>query len=201
VNKIIIEIDDSVTKEQREDPRFKKLLQDCEKEFNDPRSDLLKLLIGLHESGHGYFARKSGATNIYYRGPKMMWDSRPEYNCPAISRSAIVYTRSPNASVIENIKISLAGYIVRRELSGYPNDAIAIGSDLGSCRDWFYENIGEDEAVFNAAVADAEREILIDLRSPKTRREIWDEARRFVAVIFPKRSEIAANKRKMNQAA
>jgi hypothetical protein len=183
----IVRIDPSVTPEQRNDPRFKQLHQQAEEFFNDPRSDQYKLLLGLHEAGHFFFARQAGATNIRYRGPTMFWDYRPpKYDLPAISRSATIWTPAPNCESIAEIKAHIAGYIVRREMSGWPNDTTAIESDLDGCRNWYENNFGGDEAAFNAAVGEAEHEILIDLRSPKTRREIWDEARRFVAVIFPK---------------
>lgn len=178
-----MKIADSVTGEQRNDPRFKKLMQDCEDGFNSPDSGLLKLMIGLHEGAHRCYAERAGATNICYRGPTLMWDYR--YDCPAISRSAIAYTRSTNASIIQNVKISLAGYICRQKLSGTPNDQSPVEMDLHTCRKWFDEHVGTGEDAFNSAVQQAERELIIDLRSPKTRREIWDEARRFVREIFP----------------
>lgn len=181
----MIQIHPSVTEQQRLDPRFTKLLRDCEKGFNSPLNDNFKLLIGLHEAGHAYFARKAGATQIRFRGPTLLWDDRPQYNCPAISRAATIWTPADACEPIAEMKAAIAGYIVRRELSGKPNDQTAIESDLDNCRNWFYQNVGEDETAFNTAVRDAEDEILIDLRSPKTRHEIWAEARRFVNDVFP----------------
>jgi hypothetical protein len=182
----IVQIDPSVTQEQFEDPRFQELLREFEESYNAPDSDLFKLLIGLHESGHAYFARKAGATNVRYRPPTLMWDYRPpKYDCPAISRAATIYVLPADCTLVNRMKASIAGYICRRELSGWPNDLTAIESDLDSCRNWYANNVGGEEAAFNAAVQDAGRELLIDLRSPKTRREIWEEARRVVAEIFP----------------
>jgi hypothetical protein len=195
VNKTIIEIGDSVTPEQRNDPRFKKLLQDCEGTFNASDSDLFKLLIALHEAGHGYFARKSGATKIRYFGPKMVWNSR--YNRPEIHRSSTEWTPAAGRSTVLQIKPQIAGFICRRELSGFPNDEVAIKIDVELCRDWFDKHVGTGEGAFNAVLRDAEREILVDLRSPKTRREIWGEARRFDDEIFPK---VKANAVKQNGA-
>jgi hypothetical protein len=183
VNKITIEIDDSVTMEQREDPRFKRLMQYSEEEFNASDSDLFKLLIGLHEAGHGYFALKSGATKIRYFGPTMVWNSR--YDRPAIHRSSVEWTPAAGRSTVHQIKPQIAGFICRRELSGFPNDEVAIKTDVELCREWFDEHVGTGEDAFNAVLKDAECEILIDLRSPKTRHEIWAEARRVVAEIFP----------------
>lgn len=182
-----VAIDSSVTELQRNDPRFKLLHQQAEEFFNDPRSDQYKLLLGLHEAGgHGFFARKANATRIRFRGPTMFWDYRPpKYDLPAISRSATIWTPVPNCEPLAEMKAHIAGYIVRRELSGSPNDAVAIESDLDGSRNWYENNVRGDEVTFNAAVAEAEREILVDLRSPKIRREIWDEARKFVSEIFP----------------
>jgi hypothetical protein len=184
----LVAIDSSVTEQQRNAPRFKLLHQQAEEFFNDPRSDRYKLLLGLHEAGgHAFFAKKANATGIRFRGPTMFWDYRPpKYDLPAISRSATIWTPELNCEPLAEMKAHIAGYIVRRELSGSPNDAIAIESDLDGCRNWYEKNVGGDEAAFSSAVAEAERELLIDLRSPKTRREIWNESRRFVAVIFPK---------------
>jgi hypothetical protein len=86
---------------------------------------------------------------------------------------------------VDYIKPHIGGYICRHELSGFPNDAIAVGLDLEGCREWFDQNVGTGEEAFQKVLREAEEAILIDLRSPKTRREIWDEARRFVREIFP----------------
>lgn len=51
-----IKIDESVTQEQRSDPRFRKLLADSEAFFNSPESRNYKLLLGLHEAGHIFLA-------------------------------------------------------------------------------------------------------------------------------------------------
>src|ERR1035437_5275934 len=61
---IKIEIDPSVTEEQRCDPRFQKLLKDAEEFFNSPKSRNYKLMLGLHEGGQAYFARRAGAIHV-----------------------------------------------------------------------------------------------------------------------------------------
>ena len=182
---IKIEIDPSVTEEQRCDPRFQKLLKDAEEFFNSPKSRNYKLMLGLHEGGHAYFARRAGAINVRFYRPKMCWDSRPHhgYNCPAISRSSCGWTAT-GGSVVANVKASLGGYICRRELSNSPNDHIAIESDLDGAREWFDRHVGTGEETFKKTLEEAEREILEDLKSQFVVYEIWAEAKRFVEEVF-----------------
>jgi hypothetical protein len=179
-----IKIDNSVTPEQRRDPRFQKLLQDAKVFFNSPKNEHYKLMLGLHEAGHGYFARKSGAANVRYFGPRMLWDSRPQYNCPAISKSSTAWTPAIGGSIVDKLKANIGGYICRRELSGDPNDQTAIEMDLHSAREWFDRNVGTGEEAFTAAIAEAERAILFDLQSQSVVDEIWAEANRFVEQVF-----------------
>ena len=182
---IKIEIDPSVTEEQRCDPRFQKLLKDAEEFFNSPDNDHYKLMLGLHEAGHAYFARRAGAINVRFYGPTMYWDSRPQhgYNCPAISRSSCGWTPI-GGSIVANIKAHLGGYICRRELSDSPNESIAVEMDLQTCREWFDKDVGTGEEAFQKALQDAEHEILEDLKSPQVLAEIWMEAERFVREVF-----------------
>jgi hypothetical protein len=184
---IIIKISDTVTAEQRLDPRFQQFLKDSESFWNDPLrcTDDFKLMLGLHEAGHAYFARRSGATNIRFYGPTIHWDSRPQYDCPAISRSSCGWTPAIGGSVVDHVKARIGGFICRRELSGFPNDQIAIDMDLRGARQCFDEYIGTGDEAFKAALQDAERGILEDLRSPTVILEIWAEARRVVREIFP----------------
>jgi hypothetical protein len=46
------------------------------------------MTISLHEEGHAYFAEKAAAADVKFDGLTMYWDSRPQYDCPAISRSS-----------------------------------------------------------------------------------------------------------------
>jgi preprotein translocase subunit SecA len=114
----------------------------------------------------------------------MMWDSRPRYDCPAISKSSCSWTATTNA-LIPNIKANIAGYVVRRELSKYPNDQIAVEKDLEDARSWFDQKVGASEEAFQRVIQQAEREILQDLQDPKVVEELWQEAARFVAEVFP----------------
>jgi hypothetical protein len=175
-----VKISDTVTESQRLDPRFQQLLEESQVFFNSLGTEHYKLMLGLHEGGHAYFARRAGATNIRFYGPTMCWDSRPPYDCPAISRSSIKWTPAPDTSVIAALKANIAGHICRREMSNSPNDEIAIGMDIEGCRKWF-----DDDASFKAALQDAERDLLEDLKSPVVVEGIWEEARRFVKEIFP----------------
>lgn len=113
-----------------------------------------------------------------------MWDSRPRYDCPAISKSSCSWTPRTNA-LIPNIKANIAGYVVRRELSKYPNDQIAVEKDLEDARSWFDQKVGASEEAFQRVIQQAEREILQDLQDPKVVEELWQEAARFVAEVFP----------------
>jgi hypothetical protein len=182
---VIVAISDTVSEQQRLDPRFQKLLKESEAFFNFLGSDHYKLMLGLHEGGHAYFARKSGATNIRFYKPTMHWDSRPKFDCPAISRSSVSWTPPVSCSIVDGIKPHIGGYICRRELSGSPNDEIAIGMDLEGCRAWFDRCVGTGDAEFAAALQEAELEILEDLKSPIVVQGIWSEAGRFVREIFP----------------
>jgi hypothetical protein len=191
MSRIEVKISPTVTQEQRQDPRFIKLLKNAKTFFNCScvKCARQRLLISLHEGGHAYFAKKAGATNIKFCGPTMYWDSRinPEtslpYDCPAISRSSVSWTCP--ASDIDNIKVSVAGYVCRRELSELPNDRIAIGSDIAGARDWYLRHIGGTEEGFQQLVDDAEKAVTRDLQSSTVREEIWAEAKRFRQEILP----------------
>jgi hypothetical protein len=185
--RIEIKISPSVTARQREDSRFIELLKHSEAFFNCscPKcfSEGYRSRLCLHEAGHAYFARKSGASDVKFYGPTMYWDARPEYDKPAISRSAVGWT--PNtASVVDEVKAYIAGYVCRREMTGTPNDKIAIGSDLDGCRKWFDRWVGTGDLGFAASVDEADSELLKDLRLPGVRREIWRTARKFEREVF-----------------
>jgi SEC-C motif len=178
-----IKIDPSVTPAQQRDPRFQKLLADAEDFFNNPINNSYKLKLGLHEAGHAYFAKRTGATNITFHGPTMYFDDRPQYRCPAISKSSVGWTPNPSARVVDNLKAHIGGFIVRREMS-MPNERIAIEMDLQGAREWFDESIGTGDGAFKTAIAEAEAEILLDLKSKAVVRELWGEARKFVEEVF-----------------
>jgi hypothetical protein len=149
----------------------------------------LKLLIGLHEGAHAYFAKKAGSTDIKFYGPTMYWDSRinpstsQPYDCPALSRSSTCWTRV-TCSPLDNLKADVAGYICRREMSELPNDQIAIGSDLEDALNWYRRRSGTEEE-FRQLVVEAENAVTKDLQSSTVREEIWAEAKRFEKEIFP----------------
>jgi hypothetical protein len=50
-------------------------------------------------------------------------------------------------------------------------------SDFAGCREQFDKYVGTDDAAFDALILEAERSILIDLRSPQVRKEIWAAAK------------------------
>jgi hypothetical protein len=183
---MIVKIHPSVTSQQREDPRFIHLLKDSEEWFNSqkPRAVKFRKDLSLHEGAHGYFARKAGATNIKFHGPTMYWDSRPQYDLPAISRSSVSW-KEPDVFDVVAAKANLAGFVCRREMTDSPNDKIAIEKDLESCRKRFDKCIGGDDEVFQLFVAEAEGLLLEDLKSLSIREEIWTEAKRFEKEIFP----------------
>jgi SEC-C motif len=183
-NAVKIAIDPSVTEEQRCDPRFWKLLADAETFFNSQENNHYKFLLALHECAHSFWAKRSGATSIRHRGPTMIWDTRPKYNCPAISKSSTAWTPAVGSSVVANLKANIAGYVCRRELTDSPNDHIAIERDLQDARNWFDRHVGTGDDAFKAAIAEAEAEILLDLKSQSVVDEIWSEAKRFVEEVF-----------------
>jgi hypothetical protein len=179
-----VKIDPSVTPEQQRDPRFLQLWRDTEIIFNSPDHLHYKVMLGLHEAGHLTYARRAGATNIQRFGPVMHWDTRPQYDCPAISRSSVSWTPAIGVSVVAQIKGHIGGFICRREMSDQPNDPIAVEMDLHSCRQWFDENVRTGDDVFKVAVAEAEAEILLDLESESVVDEIWAETQTFVEEVF-----------------
>jgi len=185
----IVQIDPSISQEQRNDPRFEQLHKQADEFFNNPRNEPYRLLLGLHEGAHAFYARQAGRTNIRFRGPTMVWDYR--YDCPAISKGATSWTDSANSSVMQNIKASIAGFIVRRELTpSNPNDEIAIELDIESARRWFDQQIGGTDEEFETAMEQAERGIIQDLKSRRVVDAIRAEARRFVREVFPTESTL-----------
>jgi hypothetical protein len=186
MSRIEIKISPTVTQEQRQDPRFVKLFENDEASFNCScaKHARVKSLISLHEGAHAYFAKKVGLTGIKFYGPTMHWDSRPKYDCPAMSRSSVSW-KEPNGFDVVVAKACLGGFICRREMTDSPNDAVAIEKDLARCRVRFDKHIGGGDEAFKLFVADAERLLLEDLKSPSVKDEIWAEAKRFEKEIFP----------------
>jgi len=78
----------------------------------------------------------------------MFWDSRPEYDCPAISKSSVSWDEPRGGFDAEVAKANLAGFICRREMSDTPNDEIAISADFAVCRERFNRYIGAGEDAF-----------------------------------------------------
>jgi hypothetical protein len=115
----------------------------------------------------------------------MFWDSRPEYDCPAISKSSVSWDEPRGGFDAEVAKANLAGFICRREMSDTPNDEIAISADFAVCQERFNRHIGAGEDAFKLFIKDVEKELLEDLWSPQTRREIWAEAKSFEKEVFP----------------
>jgi hypothetical protein len=182
---IKVAISDTVTQEQRRDPRFIKLMKNEERYYNSPAFiQNYRRLLALHESGHSVWAKKAGATNIHFYGPEMFWDSRPEYDCPLISRSSTGYTLPAAVTALHAIKAGIAGFVVR-EYYGSPNDAIAIGMDINGARQRYAELVGGTEADFQKEVVKAKAEIIAELASPAVQAEILAEINRFEQEIFP----------------
>lgn len=177
-----IQIDNTVTEQQRLDPRFQKLLRDAEEFFKGSNNRAYKLKLGLHEAGHIFYAKRAGGINIQRYGPTMFWDQK--YGCPAISKSSIAWTPAIGGSVVAHIKARIGGFVCRRELSDEPNDNIAIEMDLQGAREYFDQTVGTGDDAFKQAVEDAEREILEDLQSQSVVDELWAEAKRFVKEVF-----------------
>jgi hypothetical protein len=185
----IVKISPTVTLTQRNDSRFVQLLRQAEEFFNCRKqccfNAQLRENLCLHEGAHAYFARKAGATNITFHGPEMFWDSRPEYDCPAISKSSVSWDEPTSGFDVVAAKAHIAGFVCRREMTDSPNDAVSIGMDLATCRERFDRYIGTGDDAFKRFTGDAERLLLADLRSPSIRQEIWAEAKRFEKQIFP----------------
>jgi hypothetical protein len=172
---LIVKISPTITANQRNDPRFVRLLRQAQTFFNCRKQCCFNAVfredLCLHEGAHAYFAGKAGATNIKFHGPEMFWDSRPEYDCPAISKASVSWDELGGFGV-EAAKADLAGFICRREMSDTPDDEIAISSDLAQCREHFDRYIGGDDDAFVSFIGHAERSILTDLKSPKVQQEI-----------------------------
>ena len=115
MSKIIVPIDSSVTEEQRRDPRFL-IFCDAQRGFGLKYQQLL----ALHEGAQSYFAKKAASTDVKFYGPTMHWDSRPQYDCPAISRSSCAWTIHDDTIVIDALKAHVAGYVCRREMLSLP---------------------------------------------------------------------------------
>jgi hypothetical protein len=185
----IVKISPTVTAAQRNDPRFILLLQQSQLFFNCRKQCCFNATfredLCLHEGAHAYFARKAGATNIKFHGPEMFWDSRPEYDCPAISKASVSWDEPLGCFGVDAAKADLAGFICRREMSDTPNDEIAISSDLAQCRERFDRHIGGGDDAFNGLIGHAERSILTDLKSPQVQHEIRQMGRQFEREVFP----------------
>jgi hypothetical protein len=185
---LIVKISPTVTTAQRSDPRFIVLLRQSQTFFNCRKQCCFNATfredLCLHEGAHAYFARKAGATYIKFHGPEMFWDARPEFNCPAISKSSVSWDE-PDGFSVETAKADLAGFICRRVMTETPNDEIAIGADLAVCRERFDRYIGGGDDAFNSFIGHAERSILTDLKSPKVQQEIRQMGKQFEREIFP----------------
>jgi len=181
---MIVQIDPSVTEQQRNDQRFQNLHRNATEFFNS--ADFIQQerhLTSLHEAGHIVFARRIRAADIEFHPPTMVWDNRPEYDCPAISKGSVSWATPPDCPVIDALKAHIAGYVVR-EAIGSPNDDVAIGSDLDGAKDYF-DAIGGNAQDFESAVEQAKQEILEDLQNPLVTAEIYAAAKEFQQAIFP----------------
>jgi hypothetical protein len=156
---LIVKISPTVTTAQRSDPRFILLLRQSQLFFNCREQCCFNATfredLCLHEGAHAYFARKAGATNIEFHGPEVFWDSRPEFDCPATSKSSVSWDEPVGGFSVETAKADLAGFICRRVMTDTPNDEIAIGADLAVCRERFDRYIGSSDDAFKHFIGDA----------------------------------------------
>lgn len=186
LTKIKVKAAPDVTVAQLQDPRFLKLWQDSERGLNDKRDGArLRELISLHEAGHVIYARRLGVEPKFHP-PVMMWDSRPQYNCPAISRASTSWTlpNSETADITAVLKAHIGGFVFRERLSDTPNDEIAIGSDLDGARVFYTQRVGGTGEDFQKAIAEAKAQILVELQSPAFREEVWSVAKEFEREAF-----------------
>jgi hypothetical protein len=185
--RIEVKVSPTIPADKLNDPRLDKLLEASETFFNCNRqccfNDKYRLLLCLHEAGHTVYARAVGS-KVEFHGPTIYWDARPQYDCPAISRSSVSYTIPADAPVNAVIKTHIGGFVFRSELSSSPNDEISIGMDTDGCRQWYQERVGGTEDDFIKAIEEARQEIINDLRSPKFRHEVWATAREFEGGVF-----------------
>jgi hypothetical protein len=184
---ITVKISPTVTREQQQDPRFKKLHQETTNFLNSPAHFTKKYrsLLCLHEAGHVVYARRAGATDVGFHGPTLYWCSGCPHcpgDTPSISRSSVNWTFPPNCGVIAALKADIGGIVFREVLTDTPNDEAAVWSDMNSARR-DYERLGDGN--FLSAVEAARQEIIKDLESPQFRRLAWDTAKEFEQAIFP----------------
>jgi hypothetical protein len=131
-----------------------------------------------------FYARLLGAS-VKFHGPTMYWDSRPQYNKPAISKAATSWTRPDSTADVNTvIKADIVGFVFRESLTKNPNDQTAIDSDLDSARDWYRQHVSRCDARFHFTVEMARDEISEDLRSPAFRNQAWDTAMEFDQAVF-----------------
>jgi hypothetical protein len=190
MSRIEIKISPSVTWEQQQDPRFKKLLEEATRFFNSPYYFTKKhrSLLCLHEAGHIVYARRVGATDIRFYGPAMYWCSGCpgcSGNTPSISRSSVIWTPPTNCDVTAALKAEIGGIVFREILSDTPNDEVAAWSDMKGARRWYQEHVGLDEDTFLLSIETAREEIIEDLKDPNFIKLVWDTGKEFEKAVFP----------------
>lgn len=187
---MIVKISPTITQAQRRDPRFLRLLQECEAFFKSGTTGARKAfrLTSLHESGHITYARLLGATDIRFHGPTMFWCdgcAGCSGDAPAISNSSVSWTWPANVDTTAALKANLGGIVFREVLSDTRNDEIAIERDMKHAREWYRQHVGSDEVAFLREVAVAKEEIKEDLKFPAFRELAWTVAKEFEKAIFP----------------
>jgi len=130
------------------------------------------------------YARRLGVEPVFY-GPMMMWDTRPEYDRPAISKSSVEFDNPVNATLTAMLKANIAGFVFREQVSDSPNDEIAIGVDMQAARQCYAAYGGRTEEGFQRAVAEARQEIVDELRSLEFQKLVWETAKEFGQTVFP----------------
>ncbi|HTF25464.1 MAG TPA: hypothetical protein VK937_16395 [Candidatus Limnocylindria bacterium] len=174
MSRIEVKISPTVTQEQRQDPRFIKLLQEVTYFFNSPNHFTKKYrgLLCLHEAGHIVYARRTGVTEIGFHGPTLYWCSGCpgcSGNTPSISRSSVTWNLPSDCGVTAALKAYVGGIIFRAILSDKPNDEVAAWSDMTAARRWYQEHVELDENAFLCSIETARQEIIEDLKSVEFR--------------------------------
>jgi hypothetical protein len=186
-----IKISPTVTPEQREDPRFKKLFQQTTTYFNSPNPNLFtkkqRDLICIHESGHIVYARLAGVTDMNFYGPTLYWCSGCPGcpgNTPALSNASINFTWPDVVTISAVLKTKIAGVVFREILTDTPNDAVAIWRDTQDGRT-IYHKISLDEDAFQRDLKAARDAVIEDLQSSEFQELAWKTAKEFGREIFP----------------
>ena len=161
-----------VPSEKRTDPRFLEL---CKRIQNsDPRQ--IKAVC-VHEAAHGIYLRRAGAIDLRRRGTLVGYDVQHDDFFISPAAVAPIFPTPWNARLDEVARYHAAGGVAMRTLTAETD--VGDEKDLESLREFCNDFFPAQTANVHHHWQRAQSEVERDLRNPKFKQEVWEQARDF----------------------